>query len=220
MIMKSIPDKVIGRLSRYRELLSGRQPGERTSLFSHEIAAAMRLSDCQVRRDLMAIDARGVPSHGYDVQGLLQGLDQALEQGRIHGVAVVGVGSLGRALIASLEASRTNLRIRCAFDADPGKVNRVYSGVKCHGMDALEQVVAREQVTLAVLCLPPGATQSVAERLVRAGVKGLLNFSSSPLRLPRTVALEEIDIGNQLAKLAYFTLHPSKERRNGRLEER
>jgi NADH/NAD ratio-sensing transcriptional regulator Rex len=51
-------------------------------------------------------------------------------------------------------------------------------------------------------------------------VKGILNFSSCPLRLPRTVALEEIDIGNHLAKLAYFTLHPSKERRNGRLEER
>jgi len=218
--MKSISDKVIGRLARYRSLLAERLPGDKSHLFSHEIAAAMRLSDSQVRRDLMAIDTKGVPSHGYEVQALLQDLDQALSQAQVHGVAVLGVGSLGRAMIATLEAARSNLRIRCAFDADPAKCNRVYSGVKCHAMDALAEVVAREDVSLAVLCVPAAAAQALAERAVRAGVKGILNFSSCPLRLPRTVALEEIDIGNQLAKLAYFTLHPSKERRNGRLEER
>ena len=73
-----------------------RLPGDRTHLFSHEIAAAMRLSDSQVRRDLMTIGTRGVPSHGYEVHGLLQDLDLTLNQTRLHGVAVVGVGSLGR----------------------------------------------------------------------------------------------------------------------------
>jgi redox-sensing transcriptional repressor len=173
-----------------------------------------------VRRDLMAIGTRGVPSHGYEIQALLGDLDQTLEQTQVHGVAVVGVGSLGRALIATLESSRNNLRIKAAFDQEPGKCNRVYSGVKCHGMDAVDAVVAAENITLAVLCVPAAAAQPLAERLVHAGVKGILNFSSVALRLPRTVALEEIDIANHLAKLAYFTLHPSKERRNGRHEER
>jgi len=218
--MKSISEKVVGRLSRYRALLQERVAGERTHLFSHEIAAAMRLSDSQVRRDLMAIGTRGVPSHGYEIQGLLLDLDQTLEQTQVHGVAVVGVGSLGRALIATLEASRNNLKIKAAFDQEPGKCNRVYSGVKCHAMAAVEAVVAAEQISLAVLCVPAAAAQPLAERLVHAGVKGILNFSSAALRLPRTIALEEIDIANHLAKLAYFTLHPSKERRNGRHEER
>jgi len=218
--MKSISDKVIGRLSRYRTLLNEFLPGDRTHLFSHDIAAAMRLSDSQVRRDLMTIGTRGVPSHGYEVQGLLRDLDETLNQTQVHSVAVVGAGSLGRALMATLESSRTNLRIKCAFDRDPGKCNRVYSGVKCHGMHVLEQVVAQEGITLAILCVPAAAAQELAERLVHAGVKGVLNFSSAALRLPRTIALEEIDIGNQLAKLAYFTIHPSKERRNGRHEER
>jgi len=218
--MKSISDKVIGRLSRYRTLLQERLPGSRTHLFSHEIAAALRLSDSQVRRDLMSLGTHGVPSHGYEVQSLLQDLDLVLNQAQVHGVAVVGAGSLGRALIATLESTRTNLCIKGAFDADPGKCNRVYSGVKCHGMEALESVVAREGITLAILCVPAAVAQDVAERLVHAGVKGVLNFSTAALRLPRTIALEEIDIGNQLAKLAYFTIHPSKERRNGRHEER
>ena len=218
--MKNISEKVVGRLSRYRALLQERLPGDRTHLFSHESAAAMRLSDSQVRRDLMAIGTRGVPSHGYEIQGLLLDLDQTLEQTQVHGVAVVGVGSLGRALIATLEASRNNLRIKAAFDQEPAKCNRVYSGVKCHAMGAVDQVVAAEGITLAVLCVPAGEAQALAERLVHAGVKGILNFSSAALRLPRTIALEEIDIANHLAKLAYFTLHPSKERRNGRHEER
>ena len=218
--MKSISDKVIGRLSRYRTLLNEFLPGDRTHLFSHDIAAAMRLSDSQVRRDLMTIGTRGVPSHGYEVQGLLRDLDETLNQTQVHSVAVVGAGSLGRALMATLESSRTNLRIKCAFDRDPGKCNRVYSGVKCHGMNLLEQVVAQEGITLAILCVPAAAAQELAERLVHAGVKGVLNFSSAALRLPRTIALEEIDISNHLAKLAYFTIHPSKERRNGRHEER
>ena len=218
--MNTISDKVVGRLSRYRTLLNEWTPGGRTHLFSHDIAAAMRLSDSQVRRDLMTIGTRGVPSHGYEVQTLLRDLDQTLNQTRVHGVAVVGAGSLGRALMATLESSRTNLRIKCAFDVDRSKCNRVYSGVKCHSMDDLDQVVAREDITLAILCVPAGEAQDLAERLVRAGVKGVLNFSSAALRLPRTVALEEIDISNHLAKLAYFTIHPSKERRNGRHEER
>ncbi len=218
--MKPISDKIISRLARYRTLLTERLPGDRTHLFSHEIAAAIRLSDSQVRRDLMTIGTRGVPSHGYDVHRLLQDLNRTLNQARIHGVAVMGVGSLGGALIAKLESKRTNLRIKCAFDIDPAKTDRVFSGVKCHPMGALETVVAREEVDLAILCVPAGEAQALAERLVRAGIKGILNFSTAALRLPRTIALEEIDIGNHLTKLAYFTLHPSKERRNGRHEER
>jgi redox-sensing transcriptional repressor len=218
--MKKVSEKVIGRLSRYRTLLQERQGGERTHLFSHDIAGALRLSDSQVRRDLMVIGTRGVPSHGYEIQALLEDLDRTLDQTLTHHVAVVGAGALGRALIATLEASRNNLRIKAAFDVEPAKSNRVYSGVKCHPMEALEAVVAAEAVTLAVLCVPAAPAQALAERLVQAGVKGILNFTSAALRLPRTIALEEIDIANHLAKLAYFTLHPSKERRNGRHEER
>ncbi len=218
--MKPVSDKVISRLARYRTLLAERLPNDQTHLFSHEIAAAMRLSDSQVRRDIMTLGTRGVPSHGYEVQRLLQDLDRTLSQTRIHGVAVVGLGSLGGALIAKLESSRNNLRIRAAFDADPGKCDRVFSGVKCHPIAALEAVVAKEGIDLAILCVPAAAAQPLADRLVRAGVKGILNFSTAALRLPRIIALEEIDITNHLAKLAYFTLHPSKERRNGRHDER
>jgi redox-sensing transcriptional repressor len=87
-------------------------------------------------------------------------------------------------------------------------------------MDALEDVVARERITLAILCVPASAAQSAADHLVHAGIKGILNFAPVALRVPVNVALEELVITTYLEKLAYFTTHPSKERRNGRLEER
>lgn len=218
--MKPISDKVIGRLTRYRTLLTEQVPEGRTHLFSYEIAAAMRLADSQVRRDLMAVGTRGVPQHGYEIEALKAKLDDALALDRAHGVAVVGAGDLGRALIAFLEARRSTLEIRAAFDVDAAKVNRVFSGVKCHAMADLEKVLEREGITLAILCVPAGAAQAAADALVHAGIKGVLNFAPVALRLPVHVALEELVITTYLEKLAYFTTHPSKERRNGRHEAR
>jgi len=218
--MKLISEKIIGRLARYRTLLTEQVPSDRTHLFSYEIAAAMRTADSQVRRDLMSIGTKGVPRHGYEVEALVAKLDEALNLNRAHHVAVVGAGHLGRALIAFLEARRSTLCIKAAFDNDPAKCHRVLSGVKCHPMEALEAVVAKEGITLAILCVPAAAAQGAADQLVHAGLKGILNFAPVALRVPVHVALEELVITTYLEKLAYFTTHPSKERRNGRHEER
>lgn len=218
--MKPVSGNVIGRLTRYRTLLLEQLAGQRTHVFSYEIAAAMRCADSQVRRDLMVIGTRGVPRHGYEVEALLERLDEALNLKSIHGVAVVGVGNLGRALIAFLESARASLRILAAFDRDPAKANRVHAGVKVHPMEELGRVVAEQGITLAVLCVPAASAQEAADLAVHAGVRGILNFAPVALRVPVDVAVEEIVITTYLEKLAYFTTHPSKERRNGRHEER
>ena len=233
--MKPISDKIVGRLTRYRAVLLEQVPADRTHLFSYEIAAAMHMADSQVRRDLMVIGTKGVPRHGYEIESLVARLDEALNLDRTHAVAVVGAGSLGRALITFLEARRSTLRIVAAFDNDPLKSNRIQSGVMCHPLEALASVVAKEGITLAILCVPSGAAQGAADHLVHAGVKGILNFAPVALRVPVDVALEELSITTYLEKLAYFTTlatekatpgglaggkRPSKERRNGRHEAR
>jgi redox-sensing transcriptional repressor len=218
--MKPISEKIVGRLTRYRSVLTEQVPEGRTHLFSYEIAAAMHCADTQVRRDLMAIGTRGVPSHGYEIETLVERIDQALNLDQTHGVAVIGAGDLGRALIAFLESRRSSLCIKAAFDVDPGKCRRIQSGVMCHPMEELAAVVARDGISLAILCVPSAAAQGAADQLVHAGIKGILNFAPVALRVPVGVALEEIVITSYLEKLAYFTTHPSKERRNGRHEER
>jgi redox-sensing transcriptional repressor len=208
--------KIIGRLVRYRRSLHAFPSAGRTHIYSHEIAETLVIADSQVRRDLRTLGTRGTPSRGYEILGLLRDLDRILKPAAAHAVAVVGAGRLGRALMATLHSSPTDMRISCAFDVNPVKCDRIHAGIKCHRVEALEQVVAQERITIAILCVPAAAAQGVAERLVRAGVRGILDFSSAPLSLPKTIALDEIDINIKLAKLAYLSLHPPEDRRNGR----
>jgi len=203
--MDRVSDKIIGRLARYRALLSDRLPVVRDHIFSHEIAAAMRLTASQVRRDLMVLGCSGVPRHGYEVAGLLRHLDEFLSARQVNPVAVVGAGNLGRALIAFLETRRASIRIAAAFDVDPAKCARVFSGVKCHAMDELEEVLKREAIRIAILCVPVEAAQGTANRLVHAGIKGILNFAPVPLRVPPGITLEELDLTSALEKVVYFS---------------
>jgi len=209
--MDRVSDKIIGRLARYRALLTDRLPVERDHIYSHEIASAMRLTASQVRRDLMVLGFSGVPRHGYEVGELIRHLDEFLSSKQVNPVAVVGAGNLGRALIAFLEARRASIRIAAAFDVDPAKGGRMFSGVKCHAMDDLEDVLTRESIRIAILCVPAEAAQATASRLVHAGIRGILNFAPVPLRVPPGITLEELDLTSALEKVVYFTGVSTKE---------
>ena len=211
-----ISNKVMGRLTRYRALLIDYFPKEKTYVFSHELAAIVGLSASQVRRDLMCLGYFGVPRYGYEVVELIKHLNVVLDASRQHNVAVVGAGNLGRALMTFLESRRATLKIVAAFDDDPSMANRMINGVPCHPMDALEQVASLGNIRIAILCVPGPAAQRVTDRLVRAGIKGILNFAPVPIRIPAGVALEEIDVTSSLERVAFFTTsraHVPKERR-------
>lgn len=212
----NLSNKVMGRLTRYRALLTEYFPKEKTYVFSHELAAMVSLSASQVRRDLMCLGYCGVPRYGYEVVELIKHINRVLDAGKLHNVAVVGAGNLGQALMTFLESRRATLRIIAAFDDDPRLSNRVINGVPCHPMERLEELVEGKEIRIAILCVPGSAAQRVADRLVKAGIKGILNFAPVPIRLPVGVALEEIDITSHLERVAFFTTTratPSKERR-------
>lgn len=213
--LAQISDKTIGRLTRYRALLTEHFPREKRHVFSHELASMMQLTPSQVRRDLMHIGYFGVPRHGYEVEELVKHIGQVLGAGTSHHIALVGVGNLGRALIAFLEGRRSGLRISAAFDNDPLKVNRLINGVRCHPLDMLEQVIAQEQVHLAILCVPGNAAQAVADRLTQAGIRGILNFAPAPLRTPVGVYVEDMDVTSSLEKVAYFTAQRARGEQEG-----
>jgi redox-sensing transcriptional repressor len=201
----NISNKVMGRLTRYRALLTEYFPKEKSYVFSHELAAMMGLSASQVRRDLMCLGYFGVPRYGYEVVELIRHINLVLDANKLHNVAVVGAGNLGRALMTFLESRRATLKIVVAFDDDPSMVNRVINGVPCHPMERVEEIILDKDVRIAILCVPSSVAQKVADRLVKAGIKGILNFAPVPIRIPVGVALEEIDVTSSLEKVAFFT---------------
>ena len=119
-------------------------------------------------------------------------------------MAIVGIGNLGRAILSFFQRRRPKLEITAAFDSDPWKVDRVVQGVRCHALADIERVVKEQGITLAVLTVPAGAAQEVADTLVAAGIKGILNFAPAPLRVPLGVFVEDMDLAMSLEKVAYF----------------
>jgi len=197
--------KSIGRLSLYRSILNRLLRDGVNSLFSHELASLAGATPSQVRRDLMVTGYTGSPVRGYDVRDLLASIGRFLDAPESEGVALVGVGNLGRAIMAFFTGRRPSLAIRAAFDRDPYKVNRVIHGIRCHPMEDLESVLVREHVRVAIITVPAIEAQDIADRLCRAGVKGILNFAPVRLRVLPSVFVEDVDVTMSLEKVAYFS---------------
>lgn len=200
----SVSAKTIGRISLYRRLLATLRAEGVQSAFSHELAAMAGATPAQVRRDIMAVGYSGSPVRGYEVDALIEAIGRFLDAPEPEALALVGIGNLGRAIMAFFEARRPNLRIVAAFDRDPAKVGRVIHGCRCYGMESLEEVVECEGIRSGVITAPAEGAQEAADKLVAAGVTGLVNFAPVPLRLPESVFVENMDLTTSLEKAAYF----------------
>jgi redox-sensing transcriptional repressor len=106
--------------------------------------------------------------------------------------------------MAYFTRSTSPMRIAAAFDVDPERVNRVLHGVHCHPMDALSSVIAETRAHVAILAVPEEVVQDVCDRLVQAGVSGILNFVPAHLNVPENVSVEDIDIAISLEKVSFF----------------
>jgi len=197
-------DKTIGRLSLYRRMLNGLMAEGVANTFSHQLANLAGVTPAQVRRDLMAIGYSGTTKRGYEVPELVDSIGQFLDVPQGQGVALVGVGNLGRAILSYFAGRRPNLSITAAFDNDPYKINRVLHGCHCYGLEDIPRVVKELDIRVAVITVPAAGARQVADMLVAAGVRGILNFAPIRLRVPPHTYVEDIDMTMSLEKVAFF----------------
>ncbi|HOW08960.1 MAG TPA: redox-sensing transcriptional repressor Rex [Bacteroidales bacterium] len=202
--MASLPGKTVERLSEYRRTLLACLAENRNFIFSHDLAARLHITAVQVRRDLMLIGYTSVHRKGYDVKELIETISRIIDSGEGMNVAIIGIGNLGRALAAYFKGKRSKLNLVASFDNDSQKINKVISGVKCYPYDELEKTVAELRIEIAILTVPADFAKEIAEELVRAGIKGILNFTTVPLNVPSDVYLEEYDMITSIEKVAYF----------------
>ncbi len=152
----------------------------------------------------MVLGCTGSPTHGYDVDCLIESVAQVLDAPEGQRVALVGIGNLGRAVLAYFVGRRPKLSIVAAFDKDPQKVERVTHGCPCLPMDSLGKTIREKCIEVGIITVPAGAAQEVADTLCEAGVMGLLNFAPVRLWVPSTVYVEDIDVTMSLEKVAFF----------------
>jgi redox-sensing transcriptional repressor len=202
--MKPLPHKTIERLSQYRRALLMVHASGKTHIFSHEIAKLIHITAVQVRRDIMLIGYTGTLRKGYSVKELIDLIGEIIDSEMIIRVCVVGVGNLGRAMINYFSGKRTKLSIVAVFDSNTEKVGKKYSGVTCYDIEQINDIVQKEDIKIGIITVPPDQGQVTADRLVRAGIKGILNYAPKSVFVPKDVHLEEYDMITSLEKVAFF----------------
>ncbi len=209
---KNLPHKTIERLSQYRRALMICLDNGKTHIFSHEIANIQHITSVQVRRDLMLIGYSGTLRKGYNIQDLIEVISHIIDDEEGIKVAVVGMGNLGRALMKYVRGKRHKLEVVAGFDTNEEKIGKEYKGVTCYSIDDLEKVIDELNIKLAILTVPAKYSTETAEKLVDAGIKGILNYTPKPIRVPEDVYLEEYDMITTLEKVAfYIKMHQEKE---------
>jgi redox-sensing transcriptional repressor len=202
--MNKLPDKTVERLSQYRRALLIYLAQDKKHIFSHELAALIHITPVQVRRDIMLIGYTGTLRKGYDIQELIKLIGEIIDTEEGLKVCVVGIGNLGRAIIRYFKGKRTRLIITAAFDVNTEKVKCTYSGIACYHIDQLEEIIREQEISIAILTVPAEEAASVAKSLEKAGIKGIINYTPTPINVSENIYLGEYDMITSLEKAAYF----------------
>jgi redox-sensing transcriptional repressor len=198
-----IPVNTLGRLSLYRRLLHEQLTAGTRQVYSHQLASLAVSTPAQVRRDLMTIGFGGSPRTGYAIQELVESINAVLVRSIETAAALVGVGNLGRAILAYY-GDRQPIRFAAAFDRAAEKTGRILHGCRCYPVEQMAEVIAREGIHVGVIAVPACEAQAVSDQLVLAGVTGVLNFAPIRLRVPAGLYVENVDLMMALDKVAYF----------------
>lgn len=203
-IPNGIPEKTIERLSEYRRtLLSSHKQGI-THIFSHVLAGIHGITAVQVRRDLMLIGFSSDTKKGYDVKVLIDFISNILDSEQTMNIAVMGMGHLGQAISKYFNGKRSKLKITAAFDVDEAKIGTEINGIPVFHMDRFEEVVSEQEISIVILSSPTKVAPDLVLPIINAGIKGVLNFTSTPLNFPQGIVVENYDITTLLEKVAYF----------------
>lgn len=201
----AIPRKTIYRLSVYSRCLARLRENGIGTVSSQALAKAAGVKPTQLRKDLACFGTFGTRGLGYDVAELSRRIAEELGTSRLQPVILVGAGYLGMALLSYRGFEREGFEIIAAFDADPARKRDKQTKQPIYAMDELSSFVKNNNVKLAILTVPAAAAQEAANRLLTAGIIGILNFSPIMLSVPERVTVNNVNLAIELENLSYFT---------------
>ncbi|WP_429970630.1 redox-sensing transcriptional repressor Rex [Fructilactobacillus sp. Tb1] len=210
MAETKIPRATAKRLPLYYRYLNILHDGGKDRVSSNELAEAIHVDSATIRRDFSYFGALGKRGYGYDVDDLIEFFKNILHQDRLTNVALIGVGNLGHALLNFNFHQDSNIRISAAFDTNPKNINTIQGGVPIYPMDQMVTQLKEQQISVVILTVPVKVAQEVANQVAKAGVNGILNFTSIRLNVPEGIRVHNVDLTNELQTLIYFIDHYDK----------
>lgn len=201
--LEAVPNPAVRRLSLYlRQLELFKKQGKRT-VSSKQLGDSLGLTDAQVRKDLAYFGQFGHPGIGYRVDELIAQAKRIFGTDKISNVLLVGAGNLGRALAAYRGFDARGYRLVAVFDNDATKAGQRLSEFVIQPLEQLGSTVRDLHIRLGILAVPAEVAQSVADQMVAAGVRGMLNFAPVALQLPSDVTVNAVDLAVQLEQLSF-----------------
>ena len=198
-----IPEETIRRLPIYlRGLLLKSEQGQK-NISSRNLADFVGVNPCQIRKDFSYFGDFGTRGVGYNIEKLAKEIKRILKLDVIQKAVLVGVGNLGSAILAYPDFGIYGFDIAAAFDANPKKVGRKIMNITIENVSKL-WTLKKRKIKLAVMAVPRQAAQETADALVKAGVRGIMNFSPCHIAVPKKVKVITIDIAMDLARLPYY----------------
>ncbi len=194
---------VVKRLPRYYRYLSDLIGHDITRVSSAELSRKMGVTASQIRQDFNCFGDFGQQGYGYNVKHLHAKIGEILGLDKHYSLIIVGAGNLGHALANYAGIEKRGYRIIGIFDNDPQKIGTKIKNVSVSDVATLESFCKQNQVDIAVLTLPKTEINSVTDKLVASGVKGLWNFSYMELNVPDHIAVENVHLSDSLMTLSY-----------------
>jgi len=201
-VKPKIPRPTLKRLSLYSRELGKLLAMDKATVSSKQLGSTLSLSDAQVRKDLAFLGQFGHPGVGYSVTILHATLLRTLGLDRKWEAALVGAGNIGRALLAYPPFEAQQFSISAVFDVDERCIGQELDGRIVYSMDELERIVGEEGIQLGIIAVPADVAQDVTQRLIEAGVTGILNFAPRHLDVRDAVNIVSVDFTLALQQLA------------------
>jgi len=204
MNAEKIPDIIIGRLPIYLRALQRMADNGVKTTSSQELGEHVGISAAQIRKDISQFGEFGKQGTGYSIAYLLDKLREILKVDQIWDVVVVGAGDMGRALANYQGFKNRGFRIAAIFDNDKDKVGKKIGEFTIQDANTIGEFIKSANIKMAMLTIPGQAAQAVADKLVQAGVKAILNYAPITLNVPNHVKVQYIDPATHLQRMTYY----------------
>ena len=194
---------VIQRLPRYYRYLSDLLEENVERISSSDLAARMHVTASQIRQDLNTFGGFGQQGYGYNVFNLHEEIAKILKIDQVHSMIIVGAGHLGLALSNYTNFRKRGFDIKGVFDNNPKVIGQEAGGVKVSPMSEMKDIVEKNHIRLAALCIPKDAAVKIVDDLISYGVRGFWNFAHVDLEVPEHVVVENVHLSESLMRLSY-----------------
>lgn len=200
---KKVPSVVIKRLPRYYRYLGELIKQDVKRISSNALSKKMNVTASQIRQDFNYFGGFGQQGYGYNVEHLYNEIGDILGLNDGDTTVIIGAGNLGRALANHNAFEKRGFRLVGIFDNDENVIGTLINGIEVMSVNLLESFLQQHRVDIGILTVPKSAVFDTAERLVKCGVKGLLNFAYTELNFDKNVAVENVHLSDPLMTLSY-----------------